>query len=586
MNSLLRLLPIVLLAIICFPLNSEAQKSQWVDSVLTQMTIEEKVGQIFMIRAFSKNDPEHVQDVKRQIEKYHVGGVCFFQGSPLKQAQLVNEYQAMSNIPLLIGLDGEWGLGMRFPKQAISFPRNLTVGAVNDHQLIYRMGKEIGRQGGLIGVNLNFAPVADVNNNAANPVINFRSFGEDRFNVASKAYAFMKGLEDENVMACAKHFPGHGDTDTDSHYDLPVIPHSRRRLDSIELFPFRMMIQQGIPSLMVAHLQVPTLDGRPNRPTTVSSKVVTDLLRNDLDFQRLIITDAMEMKGVTKHFEPGEADLEAFLAGNDIVLLPEDIDKAYARILSAVESGEITEARLDASIRRILSEKFELDLHKKVKFTNINNLQRELNSTEAKVIRRELYEKALTLVRNEGNILPISDLLHFNYGSISLGVSNQTSFQKRLLSYVDSDNYYLPKDSESKEYELKLSQLSRKDIVFVSIHDMSWHARKDYGIQNDQIRFIEALSKRTKVVLTLFGSPYALKYFEENPQCIIVANEDHEDAQEAAAQAIMGALDMTGRLPVTVGKSFKAGQGIYVPSLRRIGFSIPEAGGVYSDTLF
>ena len=267
----------------------DADKSHWVNSTIDSMSIEEKVGQVFMIRAFSKEDPAHIKSVQEQIEKYKVGGVCFFQGTPEKQVELVQDYQKRSELPLMVGIDGEWGLGMRFPKTAISFPRALTVGAINDHQLIFRMGAEMGRQFKLSGVNVNFGPVVDVNNNAANPVINNRSFGEDRFNVASKAYAYMEGLHAADVMSCAKHFPGHGDTGTDSHYDLPVIAHDRQRLDSIELFPFKMMIDQGIPSIMVAHLQMPAIDNRPNRPTSASRKVVTELLRPRLGIPRVDI---------------------------------------------------------------------------------------------------------------------------------------------------------------------------------------------------------------------------------------------------------------------------------------------------------
>ncbi|NND33775.1 MAG: beta-N-acetylhexosaminidase, partial [Saprospiraceae bacterium] len=270
------------------------QVNTWVDSVLQSMSLDEKIGQVFSVRAYSREDKEHIRTVKAQIKKYHIGGICFFQGDPVKQAQLVNTYQDLSTIPLLISIDAEWGLGMRFPKKAISFPRQLTIGAITDHQLIYLMGKEIGRQCRLAGVTVNYAPVADINNNPNNPVINVRSFGEDRYNVAAKSFAYMKGLSDAGVLACAKHFPGHGDTDVDSHYDLPVITHDRQRLDSIELFPFEMLIKQNIPAIMVTHLQVPALDSRPNRPTVVSEKAVHGLLREEYGFEGLIITDAMD----------------------------------------------------------------------------------------------------------------------------------------------------------------------------------------------------------------------------------------------------------------------------------------------------
>ena len=346
----------------------------WTKEVLSQMTIEEKVGQLFMIRAFSKDDPEHIKYVKSQIENYHVGGICFFQGDPLRQTQLVTDYQQLSKHPLLIAIDGEWGLGMRFPDQAISFPRQITIGAIRDNQLVYRMGQEIGRQCKLLGINVNFAPDVDINNNPDNPVINMRSFGEDRDNVTAKAYSYMRGMQDVDVMSCLKHFPGHGDTDVDSHKDLPIIPHTRARLDSIELYPFKQLVTQGATSVMVAHLNVPALDARENRPTTLSGPTIVDVLRNELGFDGIVYTDAMEMKGVTKHFEPGMADLEAFLAGNDVILLPEDIAQGYKRVLDAVNNGTISMERLDKSVYRILRTKEILDLPGKSSWTNATNI--------------------------------------------------------------------------------------------------------------------------------------------------------------------------------------------------------------------
>ena len=485
----------------------DPKREAWVDSILQTMTLDERVGQLFMIRAFSKDDPEHINYVKKQIKDFHVGGVCFFQGDPQRQVALVRDYQGLSRIPMFISIDGEWGLGMRFFDQAFSYPKQLTIGAINDHQLIYRMGQEIGRHCLATGINLNFAPSVDVNNNINNPVINFRSFGEDRYNVAAKGYAYMKGMSDVGVMSSAKHFPGHGDTDVDSHHDLPIINHSRQRLDSIELFPFKMLIKQGVPSIMVAHLQIPAWEPDPTRATTVSKNVVTNLLRNQLGYERLIMTDAMEMKGVTKHFGPGEADLEAFLAGNDMILLPEKIENGIAKIKAACLSGVITPERLEASLKRILREKYILGLNHYSPPTLEGNLSEMINNKESKVLRRKIFEKALTLVANDHKILPILNLRGSSYGSISLGADAMTGFQRRLLSYIDMDHYHLPKKTTIQDYELKIAQLSQKDVVFVSVHDMSWHARFNYGLENDQIEFIKRLSEKTKVVLTIFGSP-------------------------------------------------------------------------------
>ena len=556
----------------------------WTKEVLSQMTIEEKVGQLFMIRAFSKDDPEHIKYVKSQIENYHVGGICFFQGDPLRQTQLVTEYQQLSKQPLLIAIDGEWGLGMRFPDQAISFPRQITIGAIRDNQLVYRMGREIGRQCKLLGINVNFAPDVDINNNPDNPVINMRSFGEDRDNVTAKAYSYMRGMQDVDVMSCLKHFPGHGDTDVDSHKDLPIIPHTRARLDSIELYPFKQLVTQGATSVMVAHLNVPALDARENRPTTLSGPTIVDVLRNELGFDGIVYTDAMEMKGVTKHFEPGMADLEAFLAGNDVILLPEDIAQGYKRVLDAVNNGTISMERLDKSVYRILRTKEILDLPGKSSWTNATNIYQEINSDEAVNIKAEIYEQALTLANNSADVLPIRDLKKHGYASIALGDNQPNVFQERLESYVDIDHHSISKDGTSTEYQNALEKLSGYDRVIVSSHDMSWYSRNNYGLNDEQIKFINDLSGRTEVIFVMFGTPYALKWFENVPT-VLVAYEDNELTHEAAAQAMFGVTAISGRLPVTASEKYPVGQGYNIPSLQRIGYSTPERVGMESDTL-
>ena len=579
---------LLLLSLMMCSLASIAQEDglvrDWTTEVLSEMTVEEKVGQLFMIRAFSKDDPEHIKYVKSQIENYHIGGICFFQGDPLRQTRLVTEYQKLSKQPLLIAIDGEWGLGMRFPDQAISFPRQITIGAIRDDQLVYRMGKEIGRQCKLLGINVNFAPDVDINNNPNNPVINMRSFGEDRDNVTAKAYSYMRGMQDVDVMACLKHFPGHGDTDVDSHKDLPIIPHSRARLDSIELYPFKQLVKQGATSVMVAHLNVPSLDNRENRPTTLSGPTIVDLLRNELGFDGIVYTDAMEMKGVTKHFDPGVADLEAFLAGNDVILLPEDIAQGYARVLEAVNNGTICMERLDESVYRILRTKEILDLPGKRIWTNATNIYDEINSDEAINIKTEIYEKALTLANNSANILPIQDLKKNTYASVALGATEINAFQKRLESYVDVDHHKIAKDGSSTDYQNALEKLSSYDRVIVSSHDMSWYARNDYGLNEQQIKFINDLSGRTEVIYVLFGTPYALKWFENIPT-VVVAYEDNELTHEVAAQALFGVTAISGRLPVTATAKYPVGLGHNIASLQRIGYSTPERVGMESDTL-
>ena len=345
-----------------------------------------------------------------------------------------------------------------------------------------------------------------------------------------------------------------------------------------------MMIKQGIPSIMVTHLQVPAFDDRPNRPTVVSKKATQDLLRAELKFKGLIITDAMDMKGVTKHFDPGVADVEAFLAGNDIILIPEDIDKGVLQIKKAVADSTISMQRLEESVRRILSAKFDLGLHADRVNTSSENLLEEINHPRSQVIKSKIYERALTLVSNDQKTLPIKELSGIKFGSISLGATNNTQFQHRMSSYVKADHFNIPQKSEQVIYDEKLVLLEYHDVVLVSLHSMSRYSSKNYGLDPKQIDFIHELAGKTKVILTLFGSPYALKYFELI-HTIVVAYEEDNLAQDAAAQAIFGAIDITGKLPVSASEKFRVGKGINIPSLRRIGFAIPEAVGLNSDTL-
>ncbi|MEE9374077.1 MAG: glycoside hydrolase family 3 N-terminal domain-containing protein [Saprospiraceae bacterium] len=554
-----------------------------IDSLIENMSIDDKIGQLFMIRAFSHNDAKNISLLKSQIKKYKPGGLCFFQGSPPKQAELTNVYQKLSDIPLLISIDGEWGLGMRFKDDAISFPKQLTLGAMDNHNLIYDMGREVAVQMRRIGIHVNFAPVVDVNNNANNPVINIRSFGEEKDNVASKAYAYMKGMQDGGLATCIKHFPGHGDTDVDSHYDLPVINHDRRRLDSIEISPFKALINKKADGVMVAHLQVNALDNRENRPTSLSRYVIEDLLQKELGYKGIVYTDAMDMKGVTKHFKGGSADYEAFMAGADFILVTADLEEGFEYLKNKYDEGKLSIERIDRSLRKILKEKERLGVLKGVKPIKLKGIKEDVNNVRSQVIKYKIYENALTLVKNE-DILPISKLEGQLFGAVSLGAKKKTEFQKRLNSYVSATTYAIPKDSKSEKYNAVSANLKDRDYVIISIHNMSRYGKKKYGITDLQKKFISNLAKKTKVILTLFGSPYATKYFE-NMDCVIVAYEEDKLMQDIAAQAIFGALDITGKLPVTASDVFKIGHSIVLPGIQRLGYALPERVGLNSDTL-
>jgi len=337
--------------------NDSLAQKKWVDTLLNTMTIDEKIGQLFMVQAYSNKDKKHSDFIEALIEEYHIGGLIFMQGTPEKQALLNNNYQLISKIPLLIGFDGEWGLDMRL-KNTYRFPWNMTLGAIRNNKLVEDFGKQVGKHCKRLGIHINFAPVVDININPENPIIGNRSFGENRENVTEKASAFIKGIQSQHVLANAKHFPGHGDTATDSHKALPILEFDIERLDSIELYPYKQLFKSDLTSVMVAHLSVKALEPNVELPTSLSYNVVTNLLKEKLNFNGLILTDALNMKGAANYAKPGEIDLAALLAGNDILLIPEDVPAAVAKIRIALEAKVITEERLNYSVQKILKAKY------------------------------------------------------------------------------------------------------------------------------------------------------------------------------------------------------------------------------------
>ena len=370
-----------------------AKANQWVDSVMNTLQPDERIGQLFTVAAFSNKDSLHVKEIAKLVKDYKIGGLCFFQGGPVRQANLTNYYQSLAKTPLLISIDGEWGLSMRLDS-TVRYPKQMALGAINDNQLIYDFGVETARQCKRMGIHLNFAPVVDVNNNPRNPVINDRSFGEDKYRVAAKSIEYMRGLQDNGLMATAKHFPGHGNTDKDSHLTLPKLNRSKEELDSLELYPFKELIDRGLSSIMVAHLFVPAYDSSKNSAASISKPIVTDLLKNKLNFKGLIITDALNMKGVSANFPPGVVDVKALLAGNDMCLYSENVPVAIAEIKKAMLAGEITQTELDEKARKVLFAKFQVGLAHYQPIV-IDGLITDLNSNEAKLMSRKLYENAL-----------------------------------------------------------------------------------------------------------------------------------------------------------------------------------------------
>jgi len=575
-----------LLAFAC-SINVTAQSNaaeEWAKGSLSNMSLDEKIGQLFTIRAHSDKGQDHINEVESYIKKYKVGGLCFFQGTPQKQVVLTNKYQGLTKVPLMISMDAEWGLGMRHKKHVISFPRQLTLGAISDNTLIYEMGKMIADQLTDVGTHVNFAPVVDVNNNPSNPVIHNRSFGEDMYNVATKSYAYMKGMQDSKIMACAKHFPGHGDTDVDSHKDLPVLLHDKERLDSLELMPFRVMSQLGVMSMMSAHLSVPAIDDSENRPTSLSKIAINDVLKGELNFEGLIFTDALEMQGVAKHFEPGEMEVEALKAGNDVLLLPLDIGKAVAAIKEAIKTNELSEADIDEKVLKILKAKHFLGLTKRQYITSGSSLKKKLNSNKIQAFKTKLYEKAVTLVADNNKMLPIVDVASNQIASLSIGVKAKSEFQNSLDKFGVTNSAFLPSEFSQAKHDEILKRFEKMETVVIGIHDMSIYKSKDFGISKQAFDLIYKLNSTKKVILCIFGSPYALQYFTDIP-ALMMAYEDDDLMHDVAAQAIMGVTRIEGKLPVTAHEKFPVKSGLMRSGYNRLGYAIPENVFINSDTL-
>ncbi len=553
------------------------KENRWVDSVFKTLSLEEQIGQLFMVAAFY-NDSIQINQTINLIKNQGIGGVIFFKGTAKKQAKQTNHYQSLSRIPLLVGLDAEWGLNMRLEK-TINFPKQMTLGALKDTVLIYEMGLEIGRQLQRIGVHINFAPVVDVNNNPNNPVIGYRSFGENPQAVASKAIAYMQGLQAAGIIANAKHFPGHGDTNKDSHVTLPVINHNLNRLNQVELYPFNKIIEAGIQSIMVAHLHVPALGSKAKLPTTLSPSVVTEKLRKDMKFKGLIVTDALNMKGVTKFYRPGEVDLKALAAGNDLLLYPLDVEKGIERIKQAIEENDsiVTKSLIEKKVRKILKAKFKAGLNN-YKPISLDHLQADLTPSKAFALKQSLYEKAVTLINNSDKNLPIKELNTKKIAILNIGLKDISTFKTYSNKYTDVDLFEY---SLAKHYYLA-DTLKDYDLVLVAFRTGDYASNK-FNINFTALRFLQRLALKVPTTVTVFGSPYSLVHFQ-NFKTLICAYEADSLMQKAVIQAIFGANGFSGKLPVSVG-FWHLDHGINIGHLGRLGFSYPESVGLASEKL-
>lgn len=560
------------------------QESRWVDSVFSSLTPDERIGQLFMIAAYSNKDMKHVREIREQIEKYKIGGLIFMQGGPVREAELCNYYQRLSKTPLLISIDGEWGLAMRLDSTA-KYPRQMTLGAIKNDSLIYEMGRQIGRECKRMGIHVNFAPVADINNNPLNPVIGMRSFGENKYNVATKAVMYMKGLQDEGVMANGKHFPGHGDTDSDSHKTLPIISACKERLDTLELYPFRRLFDEGLSSIMVAHLFVPCYDTTKNTASTLSPYIVNDLLKKQLGFQGLVFTDALNMKGVAGFYEPGEINVKAILAGNDVLLFADDVGNGIERIKAAIASGQITQQDIDERCKKILKAKYWCGLNRK-QAVQTKNLYEDVLSVSSKKINTKLAEAAVTLLKNEQDLLPLKRLDTLNIAEVVIGENNENDFTRTLRKYTKVKHFHVTHDAKQKERDTIMAKLGQYNLVIVQLNKTSYKPDNDFGVSEGSKALLEKILSQKQSVLCLFANPYLINKLNgvDKAAAVLELYESSSFLQKAAADAVMGAIPVNGVLPVST-NLYKLGSGLEVSKPVRLQYVDPELMGIEKKKL-
>ncbi len=535
-------------------------QDRWVDSVFKKLNRRGKIAQLFFLRAHTDKGKAYEETVAGLIRKYKVGGLVFFQGGPGRQAALTNHYQKISRVPLLIAMDAEWGLGMRLDS-TISYPYQMTLGAIQDTNLVYQMGQKIATDFKRIGMHINFAPVVDINNNPNNPVINYRSFGDNKFNVARKSSAYMRGLQDAGILVSIKHFPGHGDTNVDSHNDLPVLGFTKARLDSLELYPFKELIRQGASGVMVAHMNIPSLDNTPHVPSTLSRPIVTGLLKEQLGFKGLVFSDAMEMKGVLKFFPDGEADVRAVIAGNDVIELSENAPRAIKLVRRAIREKRLSMDQIDESVKKILAAKYWAGLNQLVEI-NTDSVYEDLNGGDAHALNQRLADAAVTVL-NSDSLLKQLDL-NRKTAIISLGVSEVTLFQKEMQKkFNNSTSIILSKIAGATDIKNVSKDLQSYDQIIVSVHDYRTRPQSTLDYNNELKAFISDLAK-LNTVTCLFANPYSIRSLPgiEKSKSLLINYQNSNEMQIAAAKVLSNQMRASGRLPVTVNSAFKTGDGI------------------------
>lgn len=561
---------------------SNVAANHWADSVFKTLNDDQRIAQLMVLRESSYNPEGPVyydSAITDAIQKYNIGGIVLFQGTPVKQANFINYFQSIAKTPLMVCIDGEWGLGMRFDS-VTPLNHQMMLGAINDSALIYLYGKLVGRQCKRMGIQVNFAPVVDINNNPNNPVINDRSFGENKYKVARFGIAYMNGMQAEGVLSCAKHFPGHGDVSVDSHLDLPVINKSMAQLDSLELYPFKRMFAAGVPSVMIAHLYVPAIDNALNMATSLSKKNVTGLLRDKLHYNGLTFTDALGMEGVAKYFPGGQIDVQSLIAGNDILDLPESVDSAIAKIRQAIENNQLSWNDIYEKCKKVLAYKYMYGVAN-VKPVNTNNLANDLNEGVAEM-NKIVAENAITILNNQvKEFFPLTDE-NKKIAYLGIGVDNANTFASRLKNDLNADAFYFNYREDAGRIATMVALIKKRyNAVVIGVHGYNRYPRNNFGISDYALDLIKQIqnsdSADYKTILFDFGNPYALKNFCDTKN-LVACYEDDSITQNAAADILEGKIIAKGTLPVTVCDNYKFGSGII--SKRVMPLATPDEEGI------
>jgi len=547
--------------------------NHWVDSVFNSMTQDERIGQLFMVVVNPRTDAANIRQVDHYIDNIKIGGILFQKGNPISQAEVTNYAQKKTKVPLFISLDGEWGLSMRLDGTT-RFPKNMMLGAIEDDELIYSYGQEVARQCRELGIHINFAPDIDVNNNTENPVIGIRSFGEDPNAVAEKGIAYARGLEDGQVISVAKHFPGHGDTSSDSHYTLPVIRHDLAHLEKIELLPFRRYINEGFAGIMSAHLNIPALD-KSQTPTSLSSAVVTDLLQKQLGFRGLCFTDALEMKGAVAG-KSQNVSVQAFLAGNDILLAPASLNADYAAMKAAIANNTVDIRDVEAKCIKILQYKY-ITGATHYKPIDLVGLDKRLNSPHAAWLAARLNAEAMTLLKNESDCLPLKQLDKKKIAVLSIGGDKGNPFQQMASRYGSVTYFNIDLRSTANQVNRVYAELDKYDVIICGVHTA----------RIPENNALTVLAQKKDLIYSFFTIPYFCRTYKQSiskAKAVIMAYENTPLAQEYAAQLIFGGIPAKGKLAVSIPELYIAGTGVFTEKTR-LGYHEAEEVGLIQERL-